>query len=256
MKTVVEPNDVKMDDIERLLRRYNLLQIGRPQKLDAKTDSLAFRDIENADVYYMDFVIGVPMSAYILQQELRAALNLPEKFLVVRADNEPVEVYSSENNLLRKLDQKARDAGYDERASLLSTDRHYLDAEQPLVKDAYGDNYNMKLLGFLRKVADNRRTETFQTSSDLNNVAEIQATKRQPAQDTADFNAGFKGPKPVYGKPKSDDEPIEAHYVAPDGNFDDDTKKYFRNYKDARGQRRAEVMTTDPVRKPTKGKKQ
>jgi len=245
-----------MDDIERLLRRYNLVSIGRPKKLDSKADILSFRDIENAEVYYLDFVIGVAMSAYIIQQELRAVLNLPEKFLVVRSDNEPIEIYSSEKSLLHQLDQKARDAGFDTRASLLSTDRHYLDAEQPLVTDTYGDSYNMKLLKLLRKVADTRRTETFQTSSDLNNVAEIQAAKRQPEQNTADFNAEFKGPKPVYGKLDWDDQPIDRHYVAPDGNFDDDTKKYFRTYKDARGQRRTEVMTTDPVRKSNKGNKQ
>lgn len=247
LKTVVEPTDVKMDDIERLLRRYQLISIGRPVKMDAKTDSMAFRDIENADVYMLDFVIGLPMSAYILQQELRAALNLPEKFLVVRADNEPVEVYSSENDLLRKLATKAKQEDHGTPASLLTTDRFYLDAEQPLVTDVFGDKYNMRLLNQLSRIANERKNEIFQTSSDLNDVAAIEKTKREPSQDTADFNARFSVPKPVY-KPKRDDEPVDSHYVAPDGNFDDDSKRYFKVTKDAKGKRFVDTMSTKPVR--------
>lgn len=248
LKTVVKPDDVKMDDIERLLSRYKLVTIDSPKMYDAKQDSLAFRDIENADVYYLDFVIGVPVSAYILQQELRAALNLPEKFLVVRSDNEPVEVYSSQNDLLRKLDQKAKAEGHPEDASLLSTDRFYLDAEQPLVKDAFGDGYNKRLLNQLSKIASERKTQTFETSSDLNDVAEINKTKREPSQDVADFNAGFDTPKPVY-KPLANSEPtVDSHYVASVGSFDDDSKRYFKVTKDARGKRFVDTMSTEPVR--------
>lgn len=255
MKTVVNPTDEKMDDIERLLKRYKLINISNPRKLDAKQDSLSFRDIENADVYVLDFVIGLPMSAYILQQELRAALNIPEKFVVVRADNEPVEVYSSQNELLRKLDQKAKAEGHTDAGSLLSTDRHYLDAEQPLVSDAFGNRYNMKLLNTLSKVAAERKNQTFQTSSDLNNVAEMQNTVRQPQQDTADFNAAYDTPKPVYKAKPPVEEPVASHYISADGNFDDDTKKYFKVTKDKEGRRFVDTETTEPVRKTTRGQK-
>lgn len=247
LKTVVKPDDVKMDDIERLLSRYKLITIDTPRMYDAKQDSLAFRDIENADVYYLDFIIGVPVSAYILQQELRAALNIPEKFLVVRSDNEPVEVYSSQNDLLRKLDQKAREEGHPEDASLLSTDRFYLDAEQPLVKDAFGDTYNKRMLNLLAKIASERKTQTFETSSDLNDVAEINQTNREPTQDTADFNAHFDTPKPVY-KPAAGEPSVDSHYVAGVGSFDDDSKRYFKVTKDPKGKRFVDTMSTEPVR--------
>lgn len=254
LKTVVNMNDTQLEDMERLLRRYNLLDIRAPKKIAAKDDSLEFRDIENADVYYMDFTVGVPMSAYILQQELRGALNLPEKFLVVRADNEPIEVDSTRNQLLRALDQKAKDEGFSQKGSLLSTDPEYLDAEQPIVKDAYGDKYNHKFLNLLAQVAQSRKNQTFQTSSDLNPVKEMQTTVRQPVQDTQDFNAHVPGVKPVYD-PKKMDEPVEFNMLAPDGNFDDDTKQYFRVSKDAQGKKKVQVMGTEPVRLTRKAKK-
>lgn len=248
LKTVVNMDDPKMEDLERLLKRYNLLDIGSVHKIPAKDDSLEFRDIENADVYYVDFMIGVPMSAYILQQELRAVLNLPEKFLVIRADNEALEVESIKNQLLRTLDQKARQEGYTDKGSLLSTDRFYLDAEQPLTDSAYGDKYNSKFLNLLQQIASNRKTQTFQTTSDLNPVEQMQKVEQQPKQDTTDFNAYQSGVKPVY---KSVDmgEPVELNLLGPDGNFDDDTKRYFKVSRNNKGEKKVNSIQSKPIRR-------
>ena len=248
LKTVVLMDDQKMEDLERLLKRYNLLDIGSVHKITAKDDSLEFRDIENADVYYVDFVIGVPMSAYILQQELRAVLNLPEKFLVVRADNEAIEVESVKNQLLRTLDQKAKQEGYTDKGSLLSTDRFYLDAEQPLTNNAYGDKYNSKFLNLLQQIASSRKTQTFQTTSDLNPVEQMQSVEQQPKQDTTDFNAHLSGVKPVY---KSVDmgEPVELNLLGPDGNFDDDTKRYFKVSRNNKGEKKVNSIESKPIRR-------
>lgn len=248
LKTVVNMDDPKMEDLERLLKRYNLLDIGSVHKIPAKYDSLEFRDIENADVYYVDFMIGVPMSAYILQQELRAVLNLPEKFLVVRADNEAIEVESVKNQLLRTLDQKAKQEGYTDKGSLLSTDRFYLDAEQPLTDSAYGDKYNSKFLNLLQQIASSRKTQTFQTTSDLNPVGQMQKVEQQPKQDTTDFNAHLRGVKPVY---KSVDmgEPVELNLLGPDGNFDDDTKRYFKVSRNNKGEKKVNSIESKPIRR-------
>lgn len=248
LKTVVLMDDQKMEDLERLLKRYNLLDVGSVHKITAKDDSLEFRDIENADVYYVDFMIGVPMSAYILQQELRAVLNLPEKFLVVRADNEAIEVESVKNQLLRTLDQKAKQEGYTDKGSLLSTDRFYLDAEQPLTNNAYGDKYNSKFLNLLQQIASSRKTQTFQTTSDLNPVEQMQSVEQQPKQDTTDFNAHLSGVKPVY---KSVDmgEPVELNLLGPDGNFDDDTKRYFKVSRNNKGEKKVNSIESKPIRR-------
>jgi hypothetical protein len=233
IKTVVEPDEQKMADIERLLKRYDLISIDTPGKVSSHNDIINFKDIESADVWSVDFIIGVPMSAYILQQELRSVLSIPEKFVIVRADNEPLEVYTTRHQLLRQLDQKAREEGLSP-ASLLSTDREYLDAEQPILRDVFGDKYNMRLLAYLAHVAQSRQIMN-QTESDV--------------EDSQAFNQHHSGVKPVSAKDAVSEPPVANHYVAPDGNFDDDVKTYFRVTKDANGDRKVLSATSDPMRK-------
>lgn len=250
LKTVVDLDDEQLSDLERLLRRYDLRASSAPKKLEFKQDSLEFRDIENADVYYLDFEIGVPVSAYILQQEVRSVLNIPEKFVVVRSDNEPQEVESGRLQIIRNLAILAKQEGAPLKGSLLSTDSEYLDAEQPLVTDVYGDTYNSKFLNLLAQIAHKRGVSVFQTSSDLNNVSEIQKLQQQPEHD--DFNAHISGVKPVY-KPVDDDAPVEYGYLAPAGNFDDDIKQYFRVSRNNKGEKIVSQKSTDPVRKIKQG---
>jgi hypothetical protein len=227
IKMVVPPTDTHMDDIERLLRRYNLISIGTPQQIDPKTDAMEFRDIENADVWYVDVVIGVPFSAYILQQELRAALNVPEKFLVVRSDNEPIEIESQKLQILNMLDKLADEKGLRQKASLLSTDPHYLDAEQPVVKDVFGDKYNKSFLNYLAAVASKRKPTEFDTISSHISVKDLKTAQRTQTPDVADFNSEFDTPKPI-SKPRGKAEfPIASEVLTSSGNFDDDSKTYF-----------------------------
>lgn len=246
IKTVVQLDDEKLEDIERLLRRYDLISMGMPRKIANKDDSLEFRDIENADVFYVDVEIGLPISAYILQQELRSVLNIPEKFIVVRSDNEPIEVESTRLQLLRKLNTEVNEDELTP-ASLLSTDRFYLDAEQPPATDLYGDKYNKLFLNLLAKVAETRKNETFQTTSDTNDVVDMSKVRREPQQDLADFNDHLDTPKPVY-KSKNMPTPVKDEYVSFAGNLDDDTKGYFSVARDKQGKKHTKVLRSDSVR--------
>jgi hypothetical protein len=253
LKTVVPLDDARMDILERFLRRYDLLSMGAPHGLDPIHDSLEFRDLDNAEVNSVDFSIGVPMSAYILQQEIRACLSLPEKFLVVRADNEPVEVEGSRNQMLRDLDKIAQEKGFSHKSSLLSTNREYLPAEQPSVQDVYGDEYNKRFLNMLAQVAATRKNQVFQSQSDLNDLNMITSTSQEPKQDVADFNDKHDTPKPVYKVDKKIAEPVASAVLAPDGNLDDDSKTYFRADRTPQGDTVIHQIHADPVRKGGKG---
>jgi len=254
IKMVVPPTDEHMDDIERLLRRYNLVSIGTPVKIAPKSDAMEFRDIENADVWYIDAVIGIPFSAYILQQELRAALNIPEKFLVVRNDNEPIEVESQKMQILSLLDKMADEKGLTQKASLLSTDSEYLDAEQPVVTDVFGDKYNKKFLSYLADVAASRKPQEFQTSSSHISVKELKDARQEPSQDLADFNDSFNTPKPVSKAKKSPKMPVDTKFLTSSGNFDDDSKTYFTARKNRAGKTVTMSMQADEIRNTGKGK--
>lgn len=251
LKTVVSLDDERLEILERFLNRYELLDMGSPRSMDPIHDSLEFRDLDNAEVNSVDFSIGVPMSAYILQQEIRACLSLPEKFLVVRADNEPVEVEGGRNQMLRDLDQIAKEKGLHHKSSLLSTDRNYLDAEQPSVTDVFGDKYNKKFLNMLAHVAATRKDQIFTSHMDLNPVSQM--TQMNKAADMPDFNDGHDTPKPVYKVQTPVVPPVDTTMLAPDSNFDDDSKQYFRSDVDSKGNTVIHKMKTDPVRKTKKG---
>lgn len=251
LKTVVELDDDRMEILERFLNRYDLLDMSAPRSMDPIHDSLEFRDLDNAEVNSVDFTIGVPMSAYILQQEIRAALSLPEKFLVVRADNEPVEVEGTRNQMLRDLDQIAKEKGLTHKNSLLSTDREYMAAEQPVVQDAYGDKYNKQFLNMLAQVAATRKSQVFKSHSDLNPLEQM--TQLNKSVDVPDFNDAHHTPKPVYKVKTPVKAPVDTAYLAPDHNFDDDSKQYFASHVDDKGNAVVHTIKTDPVRKRTKG---
>jgi hypothetical protein len=248
LKTVVDLDDDRMEDVERLLNRYHLIRMGTVQKLDGDLDTLEFSDVENADISYLDFVIGVPISAYILQQEMRSTLNVPEKFVVVRADNEAVEVDSARIQLLQTLDKKATEAGHTQAGSLLSTDREYLEQEQPLVKDAFGDTYNKRFLNLLSKVASERPSEFKLAHADYLTPEQLKAHEKALQTDSEDFNKGLDTPKPVY-KNKFEDlpEPVEANLINSTGGLDDDRKRYFRVKKKDHKQVIYDMLTA-PVR--------
>lgn len=249
LKTVVDLTDERMEDVERLLNRYHLVRMGSIQKLDGDLDTLEFADVENADISYLDFVIGVPVSAYILQQEMRSILNVPEKFVVVRADNEAVEVDSARIQLLQTLDKVAAEAGHAQAGSLLSTDREYLDVEQPLVQDAFGDTYNKRFLNLLSKVASHRPSETYLAHSDFITPEQLKAHEKSMPLVSDEFNKAYSTPKPVY-KNKFEDlpEPVESSLVNTTGGLDDDRKRYFRVKKSDAGKQVIYDKLTAPVR--------
>ena len=92
IKTVVPLGDVEMEYIERILSKYIPIDITSPVKTIMQKHPLDFQDIRNAEVWIVDVVTELPASAYVLQQELKLALNIPEKYLVVRSANDPLEV--------------------------------------------------------------------------------------------------------------------------------------------------------------------
>lgn len=249
LKTVVDLTDERMEDVERLLHRYHLVKMGAINKLDGDLDTLEFSDVENADISYLDFAIGVPVSAYILQQEMRSVLNVPEKFVVVRGDNEAVEVDSARIQLLQTLDKVAAQAGHTHAGSLLSTDREYLEQEQPLVKDAFGDEYNKRFLNLLSKVASNRPSQTYQAQSSHLTSEQLKDHEKHMSLTDQEFNKQYDTPKPVY-KNKFEDlpEPVEPELINQTGGLDDDRKRYFRVKKSDAGKQVVYDQLTAPVR--------
>lgn len=238
IKTVSEIGNDEMEMIERVLQKYILLDITQPIKTIMQKHPLDFVDIQNAEVWIVDVVTELPTSAYVLQQELKLALALPEKYLVVRAANDPLEVETQRMNANDEIDMEAMEKGLSP-AARLGIDSSYDDDELgELDNPIYGDEYNSRFLEVVAKVAEEReRFIVVPDSPELNTGGTVVDDEVQENNfNDAIYDQMDKPPQPVY--PSYADTlsnlrkggKIGDARLSTKGNYDDDeikrTKKY------------------------------
>jgi hypothetical protein len=246
-------DDAEMDKIDRALAKYKPLDIARPKKTLLQAHPLDFANVENAEVYLIDIVTGLPASSYVLQQELRNVLNCPEKYIVVRAPNEPIELNSEQLAADREMDADAREKGLS-RKSFLSTDSEYRDPseEDSGAHDAYGNEYNIKLLDYLYAIQKSRKSMEKEPANSLFSWMDLPKESAEPKQVDGDFNADMDGVEPASTRKvaKKPINPGDVKSRSIQGNFDDNGKKYTRSYVDGKGKVSSkEVTTPNSIRK-------
>lgn len=193
IKTVVPLDSKKMDCIERVLDKYDLKDITSPRRTPIQENPLEFYDVFNTEVYILDTTLGMPASPYVLQQEMKNALMVPEEHIVIRGDNDPIELYTKQLN-----DEKEFLENGEKRKPRLSTNEEYDDDEQIKEEPGYGDAYNEKFLSRIARARMDIKTDV--------------------KSENAEFNKDQPGVKPHYGgQVKS-----EVKGVAPEGNYDND----------------------------------
>jgi hypothetical protein len=235
IKLAAEPTDAQLDAIESYLKRYDLIDISKPNKL--LNDKVDFSNGANKHIWQITVAIGMPLSSYAMMQELKSALNIPEDYIVVRGSNEPIEIEANEDEFLGDVAKRAADKGLVP-ASRLSTDRFYDDAEQPLATNVFGDAYNKKFLDYLGKVADDRKTDHYEAPAPLFSWIDMDKVKDDLVV-TDDFNKDYDTPKPVSKGKGKDTPPVEPVYLGHNGNFDDAVTTNMRLMKDKNGKREA-----------------
>jgi hypothetical protein len=223
-----QPTEEQVQIIGKWLKRYELKSITHPEKVPI--DHKDFIDIPNKDVYMMAFTIGTPCVSYILQQDLRLCTNIPEKYIVVRAANEPIERYAEYDVWSRLADKAAAQDG-DTHAARLSTNREYNAAEQPPAGPLFGNEYNKNLLTYLAGVADSRPSMEVHASAPLFSWLQMEdIAPGEPMQDTSDFNAQFNTPKPTTA---GDKRPVvDDAYVNSKGTMSDNAIPHVKFIKD------------------------
>jgi len=238
LKLAMEPSEAQVNTVESLLRNYQLVDISKPTKVE--DERFDFFDVPTRDVWTVKFVTAMPVSSYIIMQHLRDALDVSEKYIIVRTATEPVELEAEDERFKNDAAGEANEKGFT-MASRLSTDRHYEDAEQTPVTGVYGDAYNKELLAHLAGIKASRKSDEIEPAAPLFSWLDMKkVTPAEPIQDASDFNAHLDTPKPVSGK-GSDKAPIDTTALGAHGNFDDGATRNFKLYLDKTNQRRAIV---------------
>jgi len=135
VKMVFSPSEKQLEILERHMKKYDALEVSRPEKLMLQSRPMDFPQHAGHEVVIVDVVTRLPVSHPTLEAELRGLLFVPEGTLRVVGRNEPSEKEPAE---------KSTDP-------IMGTD--YSDSEANPVKaeDAAGDKYNQAMLKGLDK---------------------------------------------------------------------------------------------------------
>lgn len=202
-------SDANMDAIERVLHRYDVLEVGKPRKTIMQHNPMDFHGMGLIEVHILDVKTSRPAVSYQLALDIAAALKVGENRVVVRGSNEPIEL---QNRAMEEL------LGEEPQPALLGR-------EEPAVEqsDSYGDGYNKRLLDYLAQSrANDAAADAHETTPKSNLFGWLNS---KDAVESDDFNSQFDTVKPVAARNKKPTaKPKPATATAAPGNFDSTRK--------------------------------
>ena len=239
IKSLFDLNEYKTH-LEEYLSKYELRTFTAIKKLPFQANPLDFYGCDAGDVWMVDVVVAVPITSFLLHQELVKHLGVADKYLRVLSDNDPLEI---ENQRLAAYDEISQMADGLEKAPLLSTDSQYPEAKDLVSgSELFGNTYNTKFLTALAQVSAENQPEVkkSQLFDYLDNVRDFETAE--------DFNADIDTPKPVpwweVKTVKEEPNPM----ISQVGNYDNDKVTYRERFmKD--GKEVDISVTTNPIRK-------
>jgi len=139
VKMIFSPSEKQLEVLERHLKKYDALEVSRPEKLMLQSKPMDFPQYAGHEVVIVDVVTRLPVSHPTLEAELRGLLFVPEGTLRVIGRDEPSEKETSEKKT----------------APITGTDYSEAEANAISPDQVAGDKYNQNLL----KDLDNARKD-------------------------------------------------------------------------------------------------
>jgi hypothetical protein len=243
LKTVSLLDKKAVASIEKYFQRFNLVKISTVRKTPLQKTPLDFESVSNREVFMLDVTLGLPISSFIMQRELVGILGLPGDYLLVRGENDPIEI---QTDVMQQQSEIAAQAAKKNLTadSLLGTDSVYPEAEQTADgSNYYGDSYNSRLLSYLQTIADERKEkEKVVAKAPLFSWLDLpkEETKKEGTKDS-DFNfyhgADLKAPD------------LKAKTTTKTGNFDDEGVVVKKTYKTKSGDTKTLAGKPTSIRK-------
>lgn len=209
IKLATPVNDELVDKLERVLKRYDVLEISTPKKSILCRNEIDFPGLGPVETWTINITTERPLSPQSLTNDLKGGLNVSERLVRVRGENEPVAI---EDRFAEEYEGVEAAMGDQEPATLIGND-DVVDETVP----AYGDDYNQRLMNYLAQVQANRAAEAEEKTPHKSMFGWL---NDQTAIEDAAFNAQHDGVRPVSGstlKAKPTETPAPTAYT---GNFD------------------------------------
>jgi hypothetical protein len=144
-----QPSDRQLETLERHMKKYDALEVGRPEKLMLQAQPMDFPQLGGHEIVIVDVVTRLPVSGPTLESELRSLMYVSEGLLKVFGRDEPLE------------QQIEAEANVNTEAKLCSD---YSDSEANKVSadEAAGDKYNQEMLSAADKSGKERKANITQ----------------------------------------------------------------------------------------------
>jgi hypothetical protein len=237
LKTVVPIDDEAMTRIERVVMKYDPISISVPKKTILQKSPLDFdREVENAEVWIVDFVFNMPAEPMVIREDIRKALDAPERYVIVKTKNDPTEIETLRLNAIEEINAEAKKRKLTPEA-LLSNEPEYVEGNGNLEDGShlFGNDYNNAFLYHLNKIRDARRDAKIKSENTLFNFLNMPKREDQePVQDAVDFNKDIPG---IKVKPTEKDLKILIPDTSVMGNKNDETRVISKVFRDENGNR-------------------
>ena len=190
LKFAFELSEDNILTIEKCTEKYGLLDITKPKRLILQKNPVDFKNVDNAEVTYCDVTTEYPAPTEMFRQELRQALGVAEKLVVVRdEDHDPYEKELDIINIRHEIEEKG-----EYQTKLLDPEYKSDGHTEEQAPTHYGNEYNEKFL----KTLDKSRKKEKKTIS----AADVNKGKAE------DFNKDVK-------KGKGNKSPFDKIELAP-----------------------------------------
>ena len=151
IKILGEVEDGMMDTIENELKRYDLKTIGSPTKTIFQKQPLDFDEGVSGEVNIASFTTGLPLSKDTVRDRIAHNLGMPERYIKIRSENDPLEYDLVDNNVDTEIvvgESNPEDAA-------LNND---YPADEHKAEDYHGNEFNTKFMEELMKLVKDRDT--------------------------------------------------------------------------------------------------
>jgi hypothetical protein len=165
IKMAFQPTERQLEVLERHMKKYDALEVGRPEKLMLQAQPMDFPQLGGHEIVIVDVVTRLPISPPMLEAELRDLFFVSQGLLKVFGRDEPVE-------------KQIEDAVEPNHEAKLGTDYSKAETNPVKANDAAGDAYNQNLL----KELDKNRAEA--KANIVKSAAKSNAKMSDPTWET------------------------------------------------------------------------
>lgn len=164
IKMAFQPSERQLEVLERHMKKYDALEVGRPEKLMLQAQPMDFPQLGGHEIVIVDVVTRLPISPPMLNVELRSLMFVKDGMIKVFGRDEPVE-------------KQIEDDSEPNHEAKLGTDYSEAEANAVAADDAAGDKYNQGLLKDLDKANKERKDNIAQGVGKITTGPEYEVPK-------------------------------------------------------------------------------